>query len=101
MKKIKGKHLKEAGAAVSQRVIKLKPGKPRVRRSRLTAAKVYFEKVKVFLEEVVSELKLVIWPNRKETLATTGVVLILVIILAIYLGLVDYGLSHLVGRFIH
>ncbi len=101
MKKIKGKHLKEAGAAVSQKVVKLKPGKPQARRFRLPPVKIYFEKVKTFLGEVVSELKLVTWPNRKETLGTTGVVLILTIILAIYLGLVDYALSHLVSRFIH
>ena len=100
MKKIKGKHLKEAGAAVSQKVVKLKAAKPQVRRFRLPPVKVYYEKVQTFLGEVVSELKLVTWPNRKETLVTTGVVLILVLILAIYLGLVDYGLSHLVGRFI-
>ena len=45
---------------------------------------------------MVSELKKVTWPNRKETLGATGVVLILVIIVSIYLGLVDYALSHLV-----
>ena len=49
-----------------------------------------------FVLEVVSELKKVTWPNRKETLGATGVVLILVIIVSIYLGLVDYALSHLV-----
>ena len=51
--------------------------------------------------EVVTELKLTTWPNRKETLSTTGVTLILVFIIAIFLGLVDYALSHLVQSFIH
>ena len=37
-----------------------------------------------------------VWPNRKETLGTTGVMLILVLIIASYLGSVDYLLSHLV-----
>ena len=45
---------------------------------------------------MVSELKKVTWPNRKETLGTTGVVLVLVFIIAGYLGMVDYLLSHLV-----
>ncbi|MFI5355293.1 MAG: preprotein translocase subunit SecE [Desulfobaccales bacterium] len=45
---------------------------------------------------MVSELKKVVWPNRKETLGTTGVVLILVVIISTYLGMVDYLLSHLV-----
>ena len=49
-----------------------------------------------FLREVRMELKKVTWPSRKQTMGTTVVVLILVLILAVYLGLVDAGLSGLV-----
>jgi len=93
---------KEAGAAGSRgQVVKLKPGKTRAPWfSKIPPVKAYYTKTKLFLAEVVSELRKVTWPNRKETLGTTGVVLVLVILLAIYLGLVDYGLSHMVRFFI-
>ena len=98
MKKIKTKPTKEAGAGNSRsQVVKLKPGKTKTPWfSKLPPIKVYASQTKQFVLEVVSELKKVTWPNRKETLGATGVVLILVIIVSIYLGLVDYALSHLV-----
>ena len=98
MKKIKTKPTKEAGAGNSRsQVVKLKPGKTKTSWfSKMPPVKVYAAQTKQFVLEVVSELKKVTWPNRKETLGATGVVLILVIIVSIYLGLVDYALSHLV-----
>jgi len=55
-----------------------------------------FEKVKQFLKEVKIELKKVVWPTRKDTIASTSVVIILVFIIAIFLGLVDFGLSKII-----
>ena len=49
-----------------------------------------------FLQEVRSELKKVHWPTRKETYAATGVVLVIVGIVAVYLGLVDAVLAQFV-----
>ncbi len=49
-----------------------------------------------FLREVRTELKKVTWPSRKDTLAGTAVVLIAVFIIAIFLGIVDSGLSSLI-----
>jgi len=46
-----------------------------------------------FLQEVWAELKKVHWPSRKETYAATAVVLIVVSIVAIFLGGVDFALS--------
>jgi len=54
------------------------------------------EKIKQFLKEVKTELKKVVWPTRRDILASTSVVLILVIIIALYLGLVDFGLSRII-----
>jgi preprotein translocase subunit SecE len=51
--------------------------------------------------EAWQELRKVTWPDRRETVGTTGVVLILVILLSIFLGLVDFGLARLVRTFIH
>jgi preprotein translocase subunit SecE len=46
-----------------------------------------------FLEEAKIELKKVTFPTRKETMATSAAVLVLVVIMSIFLGLVDLGLS--------
>lgn len=49
-----------------------------------------------FLREVKMELKKVTWPSRKQTIGSTVVVLVLVTIIAFFLGAVDIGLSSLV-----
>jgi preprotein translocase subunit SecE len=49
-----------------------------------------------FLQEVWSELKKVHWPARKETYAATAVVIVVVAIVALFLGTVDFVLSQLV-----
>jgi preprotein translocase subunit SecE len=51
-----------------------------------------------FLREVKTELKKVTWPSRKDTLSGTVVVLVAVLIIAIFLGIVDSGLSGLVKQ---
>ena len=55
-----------------------------------------FETAKQFLREVKTELKKVTWPSRKDTLSGTLVVLVAVFIIAIFLGIVDAGLSSLI-----
>jgi len=55
-----------------------------------------FEKAKQFLREVKTELKKVTWPSRKDTLSGTAVVLVAVFIIALFLGIVDSGLSNLI-----
>ena len=58
--------------------------------------KVTIEKIRQFLREVKTELKKVSWPQRKETVASTSIVLVIVIIIGIFLGLVDLGLSKII-----
>ena len=53
----------------------------------------FWQKTKQFFREVRVELNKVTWPSRKETMASTSVVLVLVFIVAVYLGLVDIALS--------
>ena len=48
-----------------------------------------------FLREVKIELKKVTWPTRKQTMGSTVVVVVLVVIISLFLGLVDMGLSSL------
>ena len=52
-----------------------------------------YQRTRQFFREVRIELKKVTWPSRKETLASTSVVLVVVFIVAVYLGLVDMALS--------
>ena len=54
------------------------------------------EGAKQFLREVRTELKKVTWPSRKDALSGTAVVLVAVFIIAIFLGVVDSGLSNLI-----
>jgi preprotein translocase subunit SecE len=46
-----------------------------------------------FSRESYEETRRVVWPTRKETLQTTGIVFAFVVIMAIFLFLVDKGLE--------
>jgi preprotein translocase subunit SecE len=50
----------------------------------------------VFTKEAVAEARRVVWPSRKETIQTTGVVVMLVIVMAIFMWIVDISLLWLV-----
>jgi preprotein translocase subunit SecE len=52
-------------------------------------------KAKDFLEEVKLELGKVTWPARKETVATTWVVVVIVVLISLYLGACDVVLAKL------
>jgi preprotein translocase subunit SecE len=58
--------------------------------------KVIAEKIKLFLAGSKVELKKVTWPTPKQTLASTSVVIIVVIIVSVFLGIVDFGLTKVV-----
>ncbi len=62
--------------------------------------KEFWERAKQFFREVRVELKKVTWPSRKETIASTSVVLVTVILVAFFLGVVDLGLSRLIKIFL-
>jgi len=49
-----------------------------------------------FLREVKVELKKVTWPSRKQTIGSTAVVIALVMIISLFLGVVDFGISSLI-----
>jgi len=54
------------------------------------------QKSKQFLREVRAELKKVTWPSWKGTMASTSVVIVVVIIVSIFLGIVDLGLTNVI-----
>ena len=49
-----------------------------------------------FLKESRTELRKVKWPTRKELLASTAAVIILVLVISLYLGLIDFGLIKII-----
>jgi preprotein translocase subunit SecE len=54
-------------------------------------------KVKEFFREVKVEVKKVVFPSKDELIGSTWVVIITVLIISIFLGVVDLGLTRLVG----
>jgi preprotein translocase subunit SecE len=55
-----------------------------------------FTFVLTYLKQVVAELRKVIWPNRKQMVSYTTVVLIFLAFMVALIGLVDLGLAKLV-----
>ncbi|ABK98298.1 preprotein translocase subunit SecE [Pelobacter propionicus] len=53
------------------------------------------QKLRSFLESVKIELAKVTWPTRKETVATTGVVVVIIVLISLYLGVCDLVLAKL------
>jgi preprotein translocase subunit SecE len=52
-------------------------------------------KTRNFFEEVKTELGKVTWPTRKETVATTWVVVVIIFLISLYLGACDVLLAKL------
>ncbi len=57
-------------------------------------------KISQFLKEVKQEVKKVTWPTRPETFRYSVMVIIASLIVAVYLGGVDFIVSKLLERFI-
>jgi preprotein translocase subunit SecE len=53
-----------------------------------------------FLRESRTELKKVKWPTRKELLASTAVVIGLVLVISFFLGLIDFGLIKIIKNIV-
>ena len=57
-----------------------------------------FNRIKEFFKEVKSEVKKVVYPSKDELVGSTRVVIIAVVVVSLFLGVVDLGLSKLVSR---
>jgi len=57
----------------------------------------WFSTIRNFLDEVKGELRKTSYPSRKETLGSTGVVLIFTVIMSIFLALVDALLVRIIA----
>lgn len=56
-----------------------------------------FSRISEFASEVKIEFGKIVWPDKKVTIGSTGVVIVLVCILSVYLGAVDLFVGKLVG----
>jgi preprotein translocase subunit SecE len=54
------------------------------------------DKSRQFISEARQELKKVTWPTRQQAMSSTWVVIVVVFLIAIFLGFVDFALSRLV-----
>jgi preprotein translocase subunit SecE len=86
-----------AAAAKESKKRQVSPPKKAVAKARTEPGKIksYLDTSIRFLREVKVELKKVTWPTRKQTMGSTVVVIILVMIISLFLGVVDAGLSSL------
>ena len=53
-----------------------------------------------FLREARMELIKVKWPTRKELFASTAVVIVLTLVVAFFLGLIDFGLIKIIKNIV-
>lgn len=60
----------------------------------------YIGKAGQFLREARMELMKVKWPTRKELFASTAVVIVLTLVIAFFLGLVDFGLIKIIKNIV-
>ena len=54
-------------------------------------------KIIQFFREVKVELQKVVWPSRREALKVTGIVILFSLLVAVFLGAIDFGLTKLLG----
>jgi len=57
-------------------------------------------KIKNFFQEIGLELKKVNWPTKKETVKYTLMVIVTLLIIALFLGGVDFLFTRFLNRFI-
>ena len=69
---------------------------PKKRAGNMEKIKLLMNRAVQFVSQAKAELKKVVWPTRKQTLASTGVVMVIVAVMALYLGIIDLILAKLV-----
>ena len=71
--------------------VRIPPGLP------LNGVNIMIEKIKQFFREVQVETKKVVYPSREELIGSVWVVIVTVMVISVFLGVVDLGLTKLVG----
>ncbi len=55
-----------------------------------------FERISLFVRQVIAELRKVVWPTRSQLITYTSVVLVFVVAMMAIIGVFDLGVSQLV-----
>ena len=71
-------------------------GAPTPKRGSKQQRKGLFARMALFLRQMIAELRKVIWPNRKQMVSYTSVVLVFLVFMVALIGVVDLGLAKLV-----
>ncbi|MGH3953176.1 MAG: preprotein translocase subunit SecE [Mycobacterium sp.] len=87
--------LTDSGASETGEV-KKKAKKPAAKKDRTGPSRNPLVQLWVFLKQVVAELRKVIWPNRKQMVSYTSVVLVFLVFMVTLIGVIDLGLARLV-----
>tara|TARA_B100001245_G_scaffold6451_1_gene4578 strand:+ start:100 stop:288 length:189 start_codon:yes stop_codon:yes gene_type:complete len=58
------------------------------------------KRIRQFFKDVIAEFKRVQWPTREATIKSTSVVVCVSLAVALYLGIVDLGLSDIMQMII-
>jgi preprotein translocase subunit SecE len=53
-----------------------------------------------YAKESIDEAKKVVWPTRKEAMQSTGIIFVFVFVMALFLWIVDWGLTFGISKFI-
>lgn len=57
-----------------------------------------YTKIKSFFVDYKNEIKRIIWPTPKVTFKNTGVVIVMILIVGLFVFLLDTGLMELLGK---
>jgi preprotein translocase subunit SecE len=86
----------EAGTGKAKKGRKAKPANKAKKPAKAGRSANPFAFVYNYLKQVVAEMRKVIWPNRKQMLTYTSVVLAFLAFMVALVGLADFGLTKLV-----
>ena len=56
-----------------------------------------FSKIKGFFVDCKSEIKKIVWPTQRTVLKNTGIVLMMIFAMGIFVAILDTGLMQLLG----
>ncbi len=51
-----------------------------------------------FFGEARFELRKVVWPTREQSIRTTGVIILVIVLMSLVLAIIDFGLQFLIGK---
>ena len=79
-------------------MVERRPPKPEVEGSSPSSPALYMKFLRTYYSDVKIELKKVSWLSKNEMLGSTSVVWVFAIIVAIFLFVVDFGITQFISR---